>query len=279
MDHPTNTTAPVLEHYGTQDLTQRVEQALRRAGLGRERLDWSDLAPLDQFHVRGLGASRELATGLNLTQGARLMDVGCGLGGPARYLAAVFGAQVTGIDLNPSFVEVARMLSERSGLGERARVRQADALDLPFADASFDHAWTQHVAMNIADRTRFYRNIHHILKPGGSLAIYDVVAGDGTPLVFPVPWARRPEDSHLLTAEAMREALRQSGFEEVAWTDQTAAGLAWFGQQRAAPIPAQPPALGLHVVMGPEFKGMMANLGRNLEQGRVGLLQAILRSA
>ncbi len=278
MDPEKQAVAPVLEHYGTHSLTHRVAQALRRAGLERDILAWSELAPLDQFHVRGLAASRELATGLNLAQGARLLDVGCGLGGPARYLAAVFGAQVTGIDLNPSFLEVARMLSERSGLGDRVHFQQADALDLPFADASFDHAWTQHVAMNIADRARFYRSIHRVLKPGGSLAIYDVVAGDGTPLVFPVPWARRPEDSHLLTTEAMREVLRQSSFEEAAWTDQTAAGLAWYRQQQAAPIPTRAPALGIHVVMGPAFAGMMANLGRNLERGRVGLLQAILRS-
>ncbi|MDR3670618.1 MAG: class I SAM-dependent methyltransferase, partial [Holophaga sp.] len=106
-------------------------------------------------------------------------------------LAAVFGAQVTGIDINPAFVEVARMLAERCGLGERARFLQADALDLPFLDASFDHAWTQHVAMNIADRAGFYGSLRRVLKPGGSLPIYDGVAGDGTPLAFPVPDAQR----------------------------------------------------------------------------------------
>jgi ubiquinone/menaquinone biosynthesis C-methylase UbiE len=269
--------APIIEHYGTEDLTARVAEALGRAGLDRQPLAWSELAPLDQFHVRGLAATAELAAGLELAPGATVLDVGCGLGGPARHLAAEFGAQVTGIDLSQPFVDVARMLAERCGLGDRVQYRQADALDLPFADASFDHAWTQHVAMNIADRAGFYRNIHRVLKPGGRLAIYDIVAGAVEPVIYPVPWARRPEISHLLTGEAMAAALRQAGFQELAWADRTDLGIAWYREQ-AARVPAQAPGLGLPVVMGPEFPGMFANLGRNLVEGRVRLVQTILRS-
>ncbi len=269
-----DTAAPIAEHYGTGDLTAQVGAALRRAGLDRGQVAWSDLAPLDQFHVRGLAATGELARGLELAPGATVLDVGCGLGGPARHLAAECAARVTGIDLSQPFVDVARMLTERCGLADRVQFRQADALDLPFADASFDHAWTQHVAMNIAGRDRLYRSIHRVLKPGGRLAIYDVVAGEG-PVLFPVPWARGPEISHLLTAEAMAEVLGRNGFRQVAWADRSAAGQAWFQAQAARPA-APPPVLGLQVVMGPEFPAMFANLGRNLAEGRVRLIQAIL---
>ena len=262
----------VLEQYGTGDLCARVEQALARAGLDRAGISWSELAPLDQFHVRGLAATRELAAGLELIAGVTVLDVGCGLGGPARYLAAQCGAMVTGIDLSQPFVAVARMLTERAGLADRARFQQADALELPFAEASFDHVWTQHVAMNIADRTGFYDQIHRVLKPGGRLALYDVVAGEGGPLIFPVPWAKQPEISHLLGAPALREVLDRCGFTVETWTDQTDAGLAWFGRP-----PAAAPALGLQLVMGPDFPAMTRNLARNLKEGRAGLIQAILR--
>jgi SAM-dependent methyltransferase len=175
----------VRQQYGTGSLRECVGQALQQAGLGQGTLNWSDLVPLDQFHVRGLGATRELAEVLNVDAGSEVLDIGCGLGGPARFLAATYGCRVTGIDLSQPFLDVATTLTERCGLKESVLYQQANALNLPFADASFTLAWTQHVAMNIADRTRFYAEIHRVLKSAGRLAIYDVVAGDGGPLIFP----------------------------------------------------------------------------------------------
>ena len=177
----------VRDHYGTTSLVQRIDEALHRAGLADGIIGWADLAPLDQFHVRGLGATRELAEALGIDAGAHVLDVGCGLGGPARLLAATYGCQVTGIDLSQPFIDAARMLTERSGLADRVTFLQADALDLPFADAFFDHVWTQHVGMNIADRAGLYAAIYRLLKPGGRLAIYDVVAGDGGRRFTPCP--------------------------------------------------------------------------------------------
>ena len=213
---------------------------------------------------------------LGIEQGATLLDIGCGLGGPARFLAATYGCRVTGIDLSRPFVEAAELLTRRCGMTEDVAFQQADALDLPFNKASFDLAWTQHVAMNIADHETLYASIHRVLKPGGRLAIYDVIAGDGRPLVFPVPWARRPELSFLLTSEQMKAALAAAGFAELSWADKTAEGIAWFNELQAK-YQAEPP-LGLHVVMGKEFAGMAANLARNFREGRARLVQTIVKA-
>ncbi len=262
----------VRQQYGTGSLRECVDQALQRAGLGQGTLNWADLVPLDQFHVRGLGATRELAEALNVEAESVVLDIGCGLSGPARFLAATYGCRVTGIDLSQPFIDVATMLTERCGLNQSMIFRQADALNLPFADASFTLAWTQHVAMNIADRARFYAEANRVLKPGGRLAVYDVISGDGRPLTYPVPWAQRREMSFLLTGDAMRKVLERTGFLEVSWTDKTEPALTWFAEVQAR---QSSPPLGISVVMGPQFLEMAKNLAQNLQDGRVRLIQAV----
>jgi SAM-dependent methyltransferase len=183
-------TAAVVEHYGRDDLRERLSSALRTAGLSGQVLSPMILAPLDQFHVRGLAATKELAEAARVGPGAMVLDVGSGLGGPSRYLAATYGCHVTGIDLNASFVEAATYLAERAGFVDQVAYECADALALPYDDGRFDIAWTQHVAMNIEDRARLYGEVKRVLRPGGRFAVYDVVVGSGEALHFPVPWAR-----------------------------------------------------------------------------------------
>jgi ubiquinone/menaquinone biosynthesis C-methylase UbiE len=274
--------AKVIEHYGDTDLRDKLAAALAAAGLGDKRLSPADLAPLDQFHTRGMAATIELADALGIEPGASVIDIGSGLGGPSRYLAAKFDCTVKGVDLSPAFVGAASYLAERAGMAGKVSYDCANALSLPYPDKSFDVAWTQHVAMNIADRAGLYRDVHRVLKPGGRFAIYDVVAGNGGPIHFPVPWSRTPDTSFVITPDAMRDALEKAGFKVTLWNDNTEVAVAWFAEQqkaRASARAAAPPALGLHVAMGADFPALGANLGRNLKEGRVGIIQAIVERA
>lgn len=260
-------------HYGVQDLRSVIERGLAAAGFSAGQADWRELAALDQFHVRGLLATEELAAQMAIVEGDKVLDVGSGLGGPSRYLAATYDCHVTGIDLSEQFVDVAQRLAAFVGLDAAVDYKVANALSQPFADCSFDHAWTQHVAMNIADRAALYREIYRVTKPDGRFGIYDVVLGDGAGIIYPVPWAPSAETSHLVTPEAMADVLSSVGFEKISWTDTTAQGLAWLEAMRQVP----PPQLNLGLAMGKGFAAMSANLARNLREGRVRLLQAVMR--
>lgn len=267
----------VIQHYGQMDLRDRLASALEASGLGTGELSPEMLAPLDQFHTRGLAATIELAQAATIGVQTKVLDIGSGLGGPSRYLAATFGCRVDGIDLSPAYVTAASYLAVRSGLNAKVRYECANALDLPCDSETYDVAWTQHVAMNIADRKCLYREAFRVLKKGGRLAIYDVVIGNGEPLHFPVPWSREPATSFLLSQEDMRATLGAAGFRILDWADRTAAAREWFDERRkaSAALASAPQALGLHVAMGPEIGSMVGNLGRNLAEGRVAIVQVI----
>ena len=264
----------VRDHYRATGLTERLKTALTALGPEQLRLTPQQLSTLDQFHTRGLAATAELATLAGITADMSVLDVGSGVGGPARFLAATYGCRVTGIDLSEPFIEAARYLTERTGQSQRVSFQTASALELPFDEASFDVVLLQHVAMNIADRARLYREIRRVLKPGGRFATFDVVLNEGDPH-YPVPWARTPDTSFLMTAAATRDTIEPAGFRTLTWQDDSEAAKAWFTQLRASG-PAPSPNLG--VVMGPDFMQLSANLGRNLMEGRLGILTAVFEA-
>jgi ubiquinone/menaquinone biosynthesis C-methylase UbiE len=265
----------VRDHYRATGLTGRLKTALLALGPEDRHLTPQELANLDQFHTRGLAATVELGKLAGLTAGMSVLDVGSGVGGPARFLAATCGCRVTGIDLSEPFVEAARYLTGRTGQGGQVSFETASALELPFESGRFDVVLLQHVAMNIADRPRLYREIRRVLKPGGRLATFDVVLTGGEPH-YPVPWARTPATSFLLTEAATRAAIEPAGFRTLAWHDETEAAKAWIVQLRAS---GPPPSPNLGVVMGPDFAELAANLGRNLMEGRIGILTAVFEAA
>lgn len=267
----------IQEHYARPDLGQRILDALEKAGKDINRLTPADLAPIDEFHIRGRAATLELARSAGLDSTKKVLDVGSGLGGSSRCLAREFGCQVTGIDLTDEYCRVAEMLSERAGLSTHVEFLQGDALELPFADATFDVVWTEHAAMNIPDKARLYGEMHRVLKPGGTLAIYDILAGPAGPVHFPVPWARTPETSFLVTPDELRRALEQAGFGIVDWADTTDAARKWFASLAEKIAKEGLPPLGFHLLLGPDFKAMAQNQRRNLEQGRIVLARVVAK--
>ncbi|OAF13725.1 class I SAM-dependent methyltransferase [Bradyrhizobium neotropicale] len=265
----------VRNHYAASGLTERLKAALAVFGPEDKPLAPQQLAALDQFHTRGLAATADLAKLAGIAADMSVLDVGAGVGGPARFLATNYGCRVIGVDLSDPFVLAARYLTARTGQSERVSFETASAMELPFDDGRFDVAWLQHVAMNVPDRGRLYREIRRVLKMGGRFATFDVVMRGGEPL-YPVPWARTPATSFLLSAAATREAIEAAGFRVLVWQDDTEAAKAWIAQLRAS---GPPPAPNLGVVMGPEFAQLAANLGRNLLEGRLGILTAVFEAA
>jgi len=270
--------AEIERHYGRGGLLDRVLAALREAGKDLDNLSIDDLAPIDELHSRRRQATKHLAAMLAPSPGEHLLDIGSGLGGPARYLAKVCGCRVTGIDLTAEFVATAADLARRTGLADRVDFQQGSALDLPFADASFDLAWSQNVAMNIADRPRYYAQMRRVLKPAGRLAIQDVAQGPGGIPHYPVMWADTPATSFLRTPEETRALLEAAGFQVLSWQDNTDTALAETQAQRAgaAASGANQPILGVHVVVGPTFWDKARNGNRNMRENRIRLINAVL---
>ena len=277
MSTPNQVNESIQEHYARSDLGKIILAALEKAGKDTNRLTPEDLAPIDEFHIRGRAATLELARAASVDSTKCVLDVGSGVGGTSRCLAREFGCHVTGIDLTDEYCRAAAMLSARIGLGELVDYRQGDATNLPFPDHSFDIVWTEHVAMNIPDKPRLYREMYRVLKPGGTLAIYDILAGPSGPVLFPVPWARTPESSFLATPDELRKLLEESGFKVTAWSDTTDVARAWFVTLAERIRKEGLPTLGFHVLLGPDFQAMAQNQRRNLEEGRIVLAQVVAK--
>src|SRR5262245_36470061 len=202
-----STARDVSSHYSRSDLLSRLNAALREDGVDPDHPSMEALAPYDQFHGRGLEATVEVAGLMNAGQGDHILDIGSGIGGPARYFASRFGCRVTGIDLTPEFCEVARHLTRLLDLEDRVTFGAGDALAMPYPADSFDGAYSMNVSMNIADKGAFYREIHRVLKPGAWLVLSEVARGEGGDPDYPTPWARSAHTSFLSTPEDTRQGL------------------------------------------------------------------------
>ncbi len=269
----------VEDHYTRSSLGDTILSALREAGKDLEHLTPDDLAPVDEFHSGQRNATVRLAQLARVSGAEDVLDVGCGIGGPSRFLAKAFGCRVTGLDLTAEFVEVANMLAHRTELAGKVTYRQGDALDLPFPDASFDLVWSQNAAMNIADRDRLYAEMRRMLRPAGRLAIQDVAAGPGGEPYYPTPWASDKSISFLFAPEVTREKLERAGFRVVAWHDPTRESLEQALARAKALETGSLPPLGLHILIGPNFPTVSRNMLRNLEEARIRLINAVLERA
>ncbi|HSH42899.1 MAG TPA: class I SAM-dependent methyltransferase [Arenicellales bacterium] len=269
----------VVAHYrGASDLADRIRRRLAEAGKDLERITTRDLATIDEFHIRGRHATLELAERMGLTPSSRVLDIGSGLGGPARTLAEVYGCEVVGIDLTPAFCDAANRISEWLGLADRVRCMPGDAADPPFDPASFDAAMTIHVGMNVPDKHAFYTGAKRSLRPGAIFAVYDVLQGEGGPVEFPVPWARDASISHLATPGEMRQHLTQAGFRIEDEIDSTEVSHGWFEAMAARMAVSGPPPVGFHLFLGAEFADMARNQVKNLAERRIRTVTYICRA-
>ncbi|MCC6717136.1 MAG: class I SAM-dependent methyltransferase [Acetobacteraceae bacterium] len=264
-------------HYRHGSLEQAIDAGLRKAGRDPGRLVAADLAGVDEFHVGGAQATRELVGQLGITAGMRLLDIGSGIGGPARHLAGL-GCHVTGVDVMAEYVAVARSLSARLGMGEQVTFVQGDAAAMDLPAAGFDGATLLHVGMNIADKAGLAAAVYRALKPGGFFAVYDVMRVGAGEIRYPVPWSSEAEGNFVAAPGVYRAALEGAGFVVFAERDRAAFAQAFFAAMRARMAEAGgPPALGLHLVMGARAGEKIANLAAAIAGGVLAPVEMLAR--
>lgn len=254
-------------HYQTFPARDAILAALARRGFAQDSLTPDRLAPFDQLHTGGAPATAALLARLSPKPDDHVLDVGSGLGGPARMLAAMAGCRVTGIDITPRFVADAAFFTDCTKQTQRVTFQEGSATALPFADRTFDAAWHIHMAMNVADKAAMYAEIFRVLKPGATLAIDDPVRGAGE-MIFPVPWAGEPRASYLCTAEELVGLLTVAGFVMPEIEDVTAQGIAFALERERARDSTKPLSA---------WEMMSANHRANMAAGAVRVISVVMK--
>jgi len=259
--------------YSTGVSRRNIEQALVAAGKNLDHLQPADLGLLEDFHTMGRYATSQLVNLIGITPENEVLDAGTGIGGTARFVADQCRCRVTAVDLTEEYCETARWLNHLVGLHERISVRQADVTELPFADATFQVVFSQHVQMNVADKTRLYQEARRVLVSGGRLAMWDITAGEHGEPGYPLPWADQPGHDHLATSDQLRAVVESSGFAIGHWNDLTNQAAAMM--QTLLTLPPNP--LGLHAFV-PDFAEKAKNLTLALAAGRLRVIQGVTRA-
>ena len=265
-------------HYAQGGLLARLEAGLREDGADPASPTLEELAPYDHFHGRGLEATEDMSDRLSISATDRILDIGSGLGGPARYMARRFGCRVAGIDLTAEFCEVARLLTARLGLEDRVSFDEGDALAMPFGDAAFDGAYSMNVSMNIAGKRAFYREVSRVLRPGGWLALSEVAQGPGGDPDYPLPWAATAASSFLATPEDTRAALEAAGFRIESLRDTSREARDFAARSRAiVEAGGKPPHRAVMLALGARAREAVANNGRAAKERRTLPIEVLCR--
>lgn len=273
----------VAGHYTRGKLEETILQALTRAGTNVGQLTAVDLSAIDEFHIGGLDSTQELAAHMDLKSGLHVLDVGSGIGGPARYFAAEHQCKVTGIDLTEEFVQVARNLTRRTKLDHLAEFTLGSALSMTFQEGTFDRAYMIHVGMNVADKAGIFREVRRVLKPGGIFAIFDIVQArdaqaGAAKMAYPVPWALGEETSFVADVKTYRDALQKAGFHVERERDRSAFGIEFTERAIARGAQAERPVLGLHLLMGELAPVMIKNVLMMMKQGALASVELYARA-
>ncbi|MDO9251896.1 methyltransferase domain-containing protein [Hydrogenophaga sp.] len=268
----------IAAHYTRGNLLVRLNAALLEDGVDPAEPTVETLAPYDQFHGRGLEATLEMAALMPAGPGIHVLDIGSGIGGPARYFADRFGCKVTGIDLTSEFCDVAAHLTRLLGMEDQVEFKLGDALAMPFADESFDGAYSMNVSMNIADKSAFYKEIRRVLKPGGWLVLSEIAKGEGAEPDYPTPWAASAQTSFLSAPEETRRGLTEAGFEVLRLQSTLEQARAFGARSRAmAERGEKPPFRAIMLIHEEMAKQMMANMSRSLSEARINPIEVLSR--
>ncbi|HEC01014.1 MAG TPA: class I SAM-dependent methyltransferase [Sphingomonadales bacterium] len=266
----------VSEHYTHGDLLSDIETALIRQGKTIADVTLEDLAPVDEFHIGGRRATEHFLDQLNFVAQSNILDVGCGLGGPARFAADRYNIYVTGIDLTPEFIETGQVLCLWVGMEEQVTLHQGGALSMPFADGALDGGYMIHVGMNIADKAALFREIYRVLRPGSHFGVYDVMLLNDGDLSYPVPWANDDSTSSLASPAEYRQLMVDAGFVVMTENNRHDFALSFFQDTIAKTKAAGgPPTLGLHVLIGATTAAKMKNMIENISAGYITPMEII----
>ncbi len=263
-------------HYAHGNLLAAIKAGLEAQGTKPENASVEDLGPVDEFHIGGRIASAHFLDQLEIKPSQTILDIGCGLGGSARFAVKTYGAKVVGLDLTPEYVETGQALCDWVGLSDRIELHQGSALSLPFEAARFDGAFMMHVGMNIQDKQTLIAEVSRVLKPGAKFGIYDVMKTNDEELIYPVPWATTSETSWLASPEGYRAAFEGNGFAVVKENNRRAFAMEFFKKMKAAGDAADgPPPLGLHVLMQQSSAEKIPNMVENLVANRISPIEMI----
>ena len=267
----------IADHWGKGDVYALIMSALEKAGKSPDALTVEDLAPIDHFHARGFSATVDLADRLPIKPDHHILDIGCGIGGPARYIAARFQCRVSGIDITPAFVELGNKLTSLLGMENQVTIEQGDGQRLPYSDSVFDGAYTQHVTMNVADRAQFFGEAHRVLKPGAFFALTEHGLGPTGNPHYPVPWSMDGSGSYLASPSETRALLEAAGFEDVLVEGTGRKYLAAYKLVIELAAQGALPPLGIHILLGESAPQKTRNAARNIEEGRTHPVQVLCR--
>jgi SAM-dependent methyltransferase len=267
----------IAGHWGRGDIYDLITSALRKMSKPLEKLTIEDLAPVDHFHARGFPATVELADQLPIKAGQQILDIGCGLGGPARYIARRFGCRVSGVDITPSFVEAATRLTALLEMQDQVKIVYGNGNQLPYPNSYFDGAYTQHVTMNVEDRHTFFAEASRVVKPGGFFALTEHGLGQNGDPHYPLPWSEDGKGSYLASPTQTRQILEETGFEGIRIEDTGAKYVAAYKVAIEKAASGTLPSLGTHLLLGETALQKIHNAARNIEEGRTHPIQLICR--
>jgi ubiquinone/menaquinone biosynthesis C-methylase UbiE len=266
----------IHSYYSPNNLYNKIVEGLNNLGKDLSKVTLDDLQPVDEFHIRGDIATKELIKLANFTPDMHILDLGCGVGGSTRRLSDETGCHVTGIDLSDEYIDAAERLTQLLNMQDRVNFNACSALDLPFDDNTFDGAWSIQMNMNVEDKLGWLNEMSRVLKPGARAVLYEVCGNKNTPLHFPVPWAQDSSMSFLIRQQSFRDLIASTGLKIEVWNDKT--NLAQKAFARMIEPKGEPalPELGLHLLIGDDIKTKAYNMRRNLDQERISLIETLV---